>query len=92
MRRLAIVCARDNVSVRGMSGTDFFPKFNSLGNKQIPSIKRGRGIAIVEGIKKVVVTDYCVVWSFVKFTLFLMIDRNGRMTEFTENRVVVDWD
>jgi hypothetical protein len=92
MRRLAMVCARDNVTVRGMCGTDFFPEFNSLGSKQIPSIKTGRGIVIAEGIKKLVVTDFCVVCCCVKFALFLMVDRNGRMAEFTENRVVVEWE
>jgi hypothetical protein len=92
MRRLAMVCARDNASVRGMCGTDIFPEFNSLGSKEIPSIKRGRGIVIAAGIKKLVVTDFCVVCCCVKFALFLMVDRNGRVAEFTENRVVVDWD
>jgi hypothetical protein len=46
LRRVAIICALDNVTVKGKPGQEYFSEYDIDGNSCLPSLKSGRGITI----------------------------------------------
>ena len=89
---MAVIAARDNVSVRGRCGSEIFPEYSSKGVKVMASLKRGRGITLAAGILKPVVTNHVVVCCCMKLALFIMDVRNSTPPVHTDGAVYIDWE
>ena len=75
MRKVAIICAFDAISVKGRAGSDIFPEFAGDGVRIKSPISSGRGITIAEGILKPLTTNCVVACCCINFALFLMEQR-----------------
>jgi hypothetical protein len=72
MRKIAILCALDNVAVTGKCGTDTFPEYSNAGIRVNSTLKRGRGVTISEGIRRPIATLHIVSCCCVRFALYVM--------------------
>jgi hypothetical protein len=84
LRKVAILCAFDNVKCQGKSGSKLFPEFNAKGLVVAPSMLNGRGIAIAENIRKPVATNLIIACCCVNFAIFLMEHRKKAQNLFTD--------
>ena len=77
LRKLAIIAALDNVTVKGRAGQEYFGEYDIDGNLSNPILISGRGITMAKGVKRPVITNHSVSVCCMQLFMYIMICRRA---------------